>query len=64
MTYGIKKNIDVFINSKSNQKLELQLLRNILLESGLDVAKNWGAPCYALQGKNFIGIGGAFTVFA
>ncbi|MFT7343482.1 MAG: hypothetical protein ACI9XP_000055 [Lentimonas sp.] len=55
MTYGIKKNIDVFINSKSNQKLELQLLRNILLESGLDEAMNWGRSLLCFTRKERYG---------
>lgn len=37
-----------------NWTSELELLRNIILDSGLMEESKWGAPCYTYQGKNIL----------
>ena len=48
-------NVDEYI-AQSEWKAELTLLREIILESGLQETAKWGAPCYTLKGKNVVGL--------
>lgn len=44
--------VDAFINNAKSWKEEIQALREILLECGLDEALKWGKPCYIYEGRN------------
>ena len=44
--------VDAFLKRKGSWRAELEKLRAIFLESGLDEELKWGWPCYALDGKN------------
>lgn len=35
----------------------LQLLRNLILQAGYEESIKWGAPSYAINGKNVVGLG-------
>jgi uncharacterized protein YdeI (YjbR/CyaY-like superfamily) len=42
---------------------EVTRLRQILLSCGLEESIKWGAPCYAIDGKNVVGIGAFKSYF-
>ncbi|GJL92367.1 YdeI/OmpD-associated family protein [Hyphococcus sp.] len=42
---------------------EIIALRKIMATTGLTEEIKWGAPCYTLQGKNVVGIGGFKSYF-
>jgi uncharacterized protein YdeI (YjbR/CyaY-like superfamily) len=44
--------VDAFVRKAKKWKDEMQLLRSILLESGLDEELKWGKPCFMFEGKN------------
>jgi uncharacterized protein YdeI (YjbR/CyaY-like superfamily) len=44
-------------------KAELNTLRKVLKETGLKEEIKWGGPCYTLDGKNIVGIGGFKSYF-
>ncbi|MGZ3838333.1 MAG: YdeI/OmpD-associated family protein [Flavisolibacter sp.] len=44
--------VDKYFNQAKNWQEELDKLRLILLECGLNEALKWGVPCYTLQGAN------------
>jgi uncharacterized protein YdeI (YjbR/CyaY-like superfamily) len=44
--------VDAFVSRAKTWRAEIQKLRSILLESGLDEALKWGKPCFQLAGKN------------
>ncbi|RRQ50044.1 hypothetical protein DZC72_05570 [Maribacter algicola] len=54
--------ISEYISKQKKWSSELQLLREILLNCGLDETFKWRNPCYAMDGKN-IAILGAFKDF-
>lgn len=47
---------DQFFAQLSQWKAELQLLRKILLKTGLEETLKWGKPTYTHDGKNIVGI--------
>jgi len=49
--------VDQYIQKKSNWKNELELLRKIMLQSGMEETVKWGIPTYTQGGKNVAGIG-------
>lgn len=51
-----KMNVKVnsFFEEASQWQKEMQKLRPILLDCGLDEALKWNLPCYTLQGKNIV----------
>ena len=49
--------VEQYLLKHQNRISELELLRDCLLESGLQESIKWGAPVYTLNGKNVIGIG-------
>lgn len=56
------RSVDSFI-SESLHKAELQVLRDIILESGLKETVKWGSPIYTFEGKNMVGIGSFKSYF-
>lgn len=44
--------VDAFVSRAKTWGAEIQKLRSILLECGLDEELKWGKPCYQLEGKN------------
>jgi uncharacterized protein YdeI (YjbR/CyaY-like superfamily) len=44
--------VDAFVSRAKTWRAEIEKLRSILLESGLDEELKWGKPCYAFEGKN------------
>jgi len=45
-----------YIEKKQEWKSELELLRNVLLATGLEETIKWGAPVYINKGKNIVGL--------
>ncbi|WP_037319837.1 YdeI family protein [Salegentibacter sp. Hel_I_6] len=50
------KSVDQYIETHSTWENELLLLREILQNTELEECIKWGAPVYALNGKNVVGI--------
>jgi uncharacterized protein YdeI (YjbR/CyaY-like superfamily) len=44
--------VDAFVSRAKRWRGEIQKLRSILLESGLDEELKWGKPCFQFEGKN------------
>jgi uncharacterized protein YdeI (YjbR/CyaY-like superfamily) len=44
--------VDAFVRKAKKWKDEIQSIRSILLESGLDEELKWGKPCFMFEGKN------------
>lgn len=44
--------VDAFVNRAKTWRGEMQKLRSILLECGLDEELKWGKPCFAFEDKN------------
>ncbi len=44
--------VDGFVARAKSWRGEIQKLRSILLECGLDEDLKWGKPCFAFEGKN------------
>jgi uncharacterized protein YdeI (YjbR/CyaY-like superfamily) len=44
--------VDAFVSRAKTWQGEIQKLRAILLESGLEEDLKWGKPCFAFEGKN------------
>lgn len=44
--------VDAFVNRATAWQGEIQKLRTILLECGLDEELKWGKPCFLFEGKN------------
>lgn len=42
---------------------EQQALRKVLLQTELEETIKWGAPCYTVDGKNLVGVGGFKNFF-
>ena len=49
--------VDEYISKQINWPSEIQLLRGILLDCGLDETLKWRQPCYTFKGKNILIIG-------
>ena len=49
--------VDAYLEKQSLWAGELQLLREILLECGLEETVKWRQPCYTFKGKNILIIG-------
>ncbi len=48
------KNVDAFLKNTTKWLPEIELMRSILLDCGLDESIKWGKPCYSFQNKNLI----------
>lgn len=57
------KTADEFYANAENWNEELNQLRDILTSTELEETVKWGAPCYTLDGKNVIGVGGFKSYF-
>jgi uncharacterized protein YdeI (YjbR/CyaY-like superfamily) len=57
------KSPDAFFAKDRPWRDELIALRKVLLATGLTEEIKWGAPCYTLNGKNVVGIGGFKSYF-
>ena len=55
-------NVDDYI-AASPYPLELQVLRDILIETELTETVKWGAPTYTFEGKNVVGLGSFKSYF-
>lgn len=44
--------VDAFVSRAKKWQGEIQKLRSILLECGLDEDLKWGKPCFSFEGKN------------
>lgn len=44
--------VDAFVNRAGTWQSEIQTLRSILLDCGLDEDLKWGKPCFMYEGKN------------
>lgn len=44
--------VDTFVSRAKAWRGEIQKLRSILLDCGLDEELKWGKPCFAFEGKN------------
>jgi uncharacterized protein YdeI (YjbR/CyaY-like superfamily) len=44
--------VDAFVSRAKTWRREIQRLRSILLDCGLDEDLKWGKPCFRFQGKN------------
>ena len=44
--------VDAFVNGAKTWQGEIQTLRSILLDCGLDEELKWGKPCFMFDGKN------------
>src|SRR6478735_6972257 len=44
--------VDAFVARAKTWQGEIQKLRSILLDSGLDEEIKWGKPCFSFEGKN------------
>jgi uncharacterized protein YdeI (YjbR/CyaY-like superfamily) len=44
--------VDAFVARAKTWQGEIQKLRSIMLECGLDEELKWGKPCFAFEGKN------------
>ena len=60
---GTIKNVDEYLQSCGKYRKIMEVLRGILLSTGMEEAIKWGAPAYLLGGKNVAGIR-AFKTFA
>lgn len=49
--------VNQYINRHKHYKVELELLRSIMLSSGMEETIKWGAPVYTVNGKNVAGLG-------
>jgi len=47
-----KSKVDAFVSRAKNWQGEIQALRSILLDCGLDEELKWGKPCFMFEGKN------------
>jgi uncharacterized protein YdeI (YjbR/CyaY-like superfamily) len=50
--------VDIFLRKAKKWQEESEKLREILLDCPLSEELKWGQPCYTLQGKNVVLIGG------
>ena len=46
--------VDFFFNKTGKWQEEVEKLRTIILDCGLDEELKWGCPCYALNGNNIV----------
>ncbi len=44
--------VDAFVSRAKNWQSEIQALRSILLDCGLDEELKWGKPCFTFEGSN------------
>lgn len=44
--------VDAFVSRAKNWQGEIQTLRSILLDCGLDEELKWGKPCFMFEGRN------------
>jgi uncharacterized protein YdeI (YjbR/CyaY-like superfamily) len=44
--------VDAFVSRAKTWRGEMEKVRSILLESGLDEDLKWGKPCFSFEGKN------------
>ena len=53
----MNRNVDAYISNAQKWEKELEKLRMIILDCGLDEELKWGAPCYTFQKKIVVMIG-------
>src|SRR5689334_16136153 len=46
--------VDFYFNRESKWQKEIELLRKIILDCGLEEALKWGVPCYTHQNTNIV----------
>lgn len=47
-----RSKVDTFVNRAKNWQGEIQALRSIVLDCGLDEELKWGKPCFMFRGMN------------
>lgn len=52
------KTVDEYISANTHWNRALKLLREICRNTEMQEEVKWGAPCYTVNGKNVVGIGG------
>lgn len=52
-----------FIKRQTTWQKELTLLRELLLETGMEETIKWGIPVYTVNGKNVVGLGSFASYF-
>ena len=57
------KSVEEFLEKQLGYRDELELLRNIVLDTGLVETIKWGAPTYTYKGKNVVGLGAFKSYF-
>ncbi len=57
------RTVGEFLKKQTEYREELEKLRDVLLETGLEETIKWGAPTYTYQGKNVVGIGAFKSYF-
>ncbi|RMH63593.1 MAG: hypothetical protein D6677_06775 [Calditrichaeota bacterium] len=50
------KSVEAYIAKKESWRMELEYLRGMLLNSGLEETIKWGAPVYMINEKNVVGL--------
>lgn len=48
----LNPNVDAFVGRATKWQGEMQKIRLILLDSGLEEGLKWGKPCFVFEGKN------------
>lgn len=57
------KTVEEFLEKQKEYREELEKLREIILDAGLEETTKWGAPTYTYQGKNVVGLGAFKSYF-
>jgi uncharacterized protein YdeI (YjbR/CyaY-like superfamily) len=51
---GMNPKVDFFFDKEKRWQQEIEKLRTICLDTGLNEELKWGCPCYAFDGKNIV----------
>ena len=51
---NLNPKVDTFITDTKKWQNEFKILREIVLDCGLDEVMKWGRPCYTSQGRNIV----------
>ena len=54
----MNSNVDEYFESEMRWRDELEVLRTIVLATGLTEELKWNIPCYTYHGKNIVGLNG------
>ncbi|RYD74699.1 MAG: hypothetical protein EOP53_17825, partial [Sphingobacteriales bacterium] len=51
---SINPKVNFYFTKEKRWKEEIELLRNIILDCGLEEELKWGCPCYTFEGNNIV----------